>query len=124
MSAWTPQEDAIMRRHYQTGGPRAVREAGVNRSPNAIIWRANHVLGLGNRADANPKTHRHPRNRVTPAQAAVLRQLAERDDLLDQDDSNPHVLHNLARKGWARHEGDGLWRITLAGLEAHRRGKE
>ena len=42
---WTPHEDALVRRHYPTGGADAVLAAGINRSRGAVTGRA-HILGV------------------------------------------------------------------------------
>ena len=51
---WTPEEDAILRRHYVEGGLRAVADLLPGRSRNAIYVHV-HELGLSGLCRPGPK---------------------------------------------------------------------
>ena len=108
---WEPWEDTLVRQHYPTGGARAVQAAGVNRTPDAIRSRV-RAHKLGNLHD------------LPPMQAHTLALLSRAyGQLIDSDapGNDPRSLAALTKRGYAKHLGAGLYRVTLAGLLHYRK---
>lgn len=108
---WEPWEDEIVRREYPSGGARAVQRAGVNRTPYAIRSRV-RAHKLGNLHD------------LPPMQARTLETLTRAyGQLVDSDapGNDPRSLAALTKRGYAKHVGAGLYRVTLAGLLHYRK---
>lgn len=108
---WEPWEDEIVRREYPSGGTRAVQQAGVNRTSNAIRSRV-RAHKLGNLHD------------LPPMQARTLETLTRAyGQLVDSDapGNDPRSLAALTKRGFAKHLGAGLYRVTLAGLLHYRK---
>lgn len=147
---WNEYEDAILHRWYPstgvTGTQAALAAKGYHRTGDAICTRA-YLLGVHlrpatiwtpprppkPRRQAKPKPTPRPRvvrvngRKLTRKQTAVLKNMPTAD-LLDAD--NPpteleriairQVARTLAHLRLVKHEGFGLYRLTLRGLTVQR----
>lgn len=136
-TTWTPQELGILRRYYPATGANGVKAAlaarGHYRTAAAILTRA-----ARERIRYAPPTTPKPRpRRKRPKRVAGVRltdpqrqllQAMPYDELLDIE-NNPlalpanscrQIAKSLQKKRLVKHEGCGLYRLTLAGLPAWR----
>lgn len=135
---WTPKELAILHRYYPHTGPNGVKAAlaakGYYRTAFAIISRASieRVKVQPPPPPPPPKPRRKRARkiagvRLTDPQRQLLRVMPY-DALLDVENNPLHlpanscrqIARSLQKKRLVKHEGLGLYRLTLAGLPAWR----